>query len=159
MMMTSSLLSRTLSSNIIRSFDRPAITERMRLPAAFSAWMMGSMGATPSPPPAQTTVPYFSMRVGLPNGPTTSATLSPTPRAQSFLDERPTICTTSVMVPRSVSAPAIVSGMRSPFWSTRTMTKLPALRLRAISGASISKRNTRSENCSFLTILFIFSLF
>ena len=57
MMMTSSEDSRTLSSNIIRSLLRPAITDSTRLPAAFNACMMGSMGATPSPPPAQTTVP------------------------------------------------------------------------------------------------------
>ena len=61
MMMTSSDDSRTLSSRMIRSFERPARTESTRLPAAFNAWMMGSMGATPTPPPAQTTVPKFSI--------------------------------------------------------------------------------------------------
>ena len=140
MMMTSSELSRTLSSNIMRSLERPANTESTRLPAAFKAWMMGSIGATPTPPPAQMTVPKFSICVGLPNGPTTSATLSPSLRLHNFVEERPTFCTTSVMVPRLMSASAMVSGMRSPCWSTRTITKLPALRLLAISGASTSKR-------------------
>ena len=57
MMMTSSDVSRTLSSRIIRSFERPASTDNTRFPAFFRAWMMGSIGATPTPPPAQTTVP------------------------------------------------------------------------------------------------------
>ena len=59
------------------------------------------------------------------------------------------------MVPFSTSASAIVKGMRSPLSPTLTMTKLPALRLLAISGASTSKRNTFSENCSLRIILFI----
>ena len=49
-------------------------------------------------------------------------------------------------------ASAMVSGTRSPPSAIRTMTKLPALRLRAISGASILKRNTFSENC-FLSVI------
>ncbi len=157
MMMTSSDDSRTLSSRIIKSLERPAKTDSTRLPAAFSAWMMGSIGATPTPPPAQTTVPNFSMWVGLPSGPTTSVTQSPTFRSQSLMLDKPTFCTTSVMVPFSVSASAMVSGMRSPFFPTRTITKLPALRLFAMSGASISKRKTFSENCSLRMILFIMS--
>ena len=138
MIITSSELARTSSSRMIRSAERPARTESTRLPAALSALMMGSIGATPTPPPAQTTVPNFSMCVGCPSGPTTSATQSPSLRLQSLTDDRPTFCTTSVMVPRSMSASAMVSGMRSPFLSTRTITKFPALRLFAIRGASIS---------------------
>ena len=156
--MTSSDDSRTLSSMMMRSFERPASTESTRLPAAFSAWMIGSMGATPTPPPAQMTVPKFSMWVGLPSGPTTSAIMSPSLRRQSFVEDRPTVCTTSVMVPRAMSASAMVSGMRSPSLSTRTMTKLPALRLLAMSGASTSSRKTFSESCSLRTILFIMFL-
>ena len=150
---SSSLLARTSSSNIIRSLLRPAITDSTRLPAVFSARMMGSMGATPTPPPAHITVPNFSMCVGLPSGPTTSATQSPSFSWHSFIDDRPTSCTTSVIVPLFTSASAIVNGMRSPFSSTRTITKFPALRLFAISGASISKRNTFSEKRCFFTIL------
>ena len=37
--------------------EKGTITLRIRLPAAFRAWMIGNMGATPRPPPAQTTVP------------------------------------------------------------------------------------------------------
>ena len=90
MMSVSSELLRTSSSRIIKSFDRPAKTESTRLPAFFNARMMGNMGATPTPPPAQITVPKFSMCVALPNGPTTSVTYSPSPRLQSLLEERPT---------------------------------------------------------------------
>ena len=159
MIITSSELSRTLSSIIIRSLERPANTDKTRFPAAFNAWMIGSIGATPTPPPAQMTVPNFSMWVGLPNGPTTSATKSPSFKLQSFVEESPTFCTTSVIVPRLISASAIVNGILSPCWSTRTITKFPALRLLAIRGASTSKRYTFSENCSLRTILFILFLF
>ena len=155
MMITSSEFLRTSSSKIIKSLLRPANTESTLLPAALRALMIGSMGATPTPPPAQITVPNFSMCVGLPSGPTTSVMKSPSLRLQSLVDDNPTSCTTMVMVPFSMSASAIVRGIRSPFSPTRTMTKLPALRLFAISGASISKRNTFSENCTFLIILFI----
>ena len=72
MMMTSSDDFRTSFSRIIRSLVRPARTEITRLPASFRAWMMGSIGATPTPPPAHTTVPKFSMCVACPSGPTTS---------------------------------------------------------------------------------------
>ena len=152
---TSSELCLTSSSNIIRSFERPANTDRTRFPAAFSARMMGNIGATPTPPPAQTTVPKFSICVGLPSGPTTSVTYSPSLRLHSLIDERPTFCTTSVIVPFVVSASAMVSGIRSPLSPTLTITKFPAFLLLAISGASMSKRYTFSENCSFLIILFM----
>ena len=140
MMISSSLDARTSSSMMTRSLLRPAITERTRLPAAFRALMIGSIGATPTPPPAQSTVPKFSMWVGLPKGPTTSWISSPSFRLQSLVEESPTFCTTSVMVPFSMSASAMVSGIRSLLASTRMMTKLPALRLLAIRGASTSKR-------------------
>ena len=60
-MMTSSALSRISFSRIISSLLRPASTAITRLPAAFKACTIGSMGATPTPPPAQTTVPKFSI--------------------------------------------------------------------------------------------------
>ena len=72
MMMTSSLEARISFSSIISSLVRPASTVMTRLPAAFRACTMGSIGATPTPPPAQTTVPNFSMCVACPSGPTTS---------------------------------------------------------------------------------------
>ena len=71
-MITSSELSRISFSRIISSLLRPANTVMTRFPAAFNAWTIGSIGATPTPPPAQTTVPKFSMWVAFPNGPTTS---------------------------------------------------------------------------------------
>ena len=49
----------------------------------------------------------------------------------------------------------MVSGMRSPFSPTRTITKCPALRDLAINGASITNLKTFSEKCSLLMILFI----
>ena len=154
-MMVWSLFFLTSSSSMMRSLVRPASTDSTLLPAALSAFMMGSIGATPTPPPAQITVPNFSMCVGLPSGPTTSVMQSPALSLHSLTDDRPTRCTTMVMVPLSVSASAMVSGTRSPFSPTLTIMKLPALRLLAISGASISNRNTFSENCSLRMILFI----
>ena len=155
MITTSSELLRTSSSNMIRSLERPASTEMTRLPAAFSACMMGSMGATPTPPPAHTTVPKFSMWVACPSGPTISAIWSPTFRSQMEVDEWPTFWMTSVMVPFSTSAPAMVRGTRSPFSPRRTITKWPALRERAMSGAVISSLKTFSENCCLLTTVYI----
>ena len=154
-MITSSEQARMRSSRMIKSFVRAASTTITRLPALWKASTIGSKGATPTPPPAQTTVPTRSIWVACPSGPTTSVTASPSPRAQSFFDDRPTACTTSVIVPRDVSAEAMVSGMRSPCSPTRTMTKCPALRDRAISGASTSSFTTWGEKCSLLTILFI----
>ena len=159
MIISLSLLSLTSSSRITRSLFLPAITERTRFPAVFSARIIGSIGAVPTPPPAQITVPNFSICVGEPSGPTTSSTESPTFRRQSFVEDSPTFCTTSVMEPSFVSESAMVRGMRSPFLSTLMMTKFPAFRLFAISGASILKRNTFSENCLFSIILFIFVRF
>ena len=59
------------------------------------------------------------------------------------------------MVPFSTSAPAIVSGIRSESLSTRTITKCPARRLRAISGASTTISATFSEKKRLLMIAFI----
>ena len=111
-----------------------------------------SFAALSAPPPAQTTVPNFSMWVGWPNGPTMSVMYSPTFRSQSFEDERPTFCTTSVIVPAFVSASAMVSGIRSPFSPILIITKWPALRDCAIRGASTTILNTFSEYCSLLPL-------
>ena len=43
-----------------------------RLPALWKASTIGNKGATPTPPPAHTTVPTFSIWVACPNGPTRS---------------------------------------------------------------------------------------
>ena len=86
-----------------------------------------------------------------------SASESPTFILQSFMVEYPTACTTRVMVPFSLSAVAIVRGIRSPSWSVRIITKFPALRARAIRGASTTSLYTFSENRSFTSILFIFA--
>ena len=157
MMMTSSLLSRISFSRIMSSRVRPASTVTTRLPMAFSARTMGRRGATPTPPPAQSTVcSKRSILVARPKGPTTSRMLSPDSRAQSFCVLTPTACTTSVMVPRSVLASAMVRGIRSPFSSRRRITKFPARRERAINGAETTNLKTFSENCSLPRILYIF---
>lgn len=70
----------------------------------------------PTPPPAHTTVPKFSMCVGLPSGPTTSAIISPSLSEHNLKDDSPTRCTTMVIVPFFVFASAIVRGIRSPFY-------------------------------------------
>ena len=61
MMMVSSAYLLTSSSRMMSSLVRPARTAITRLPASLRALMMGSMGAVPTPPPAQSTVPNFSM--------------------------------------------------------------------------------------------------
>ena len=159
MIITSSELARISFSRIINSFVRPANTVITRFPAAFSACTIGSIGATPTPPPAHTTVPNFSICVACPSGPTTSVISSPTSSWHNFVDESPTSCTTRVMVPFFGSASAMVSGIRSPFSPTRTITKCPALRERAINGASTSSFTTFAEKNSLLTILFILFYF
>ena len=123
MMMVSSAYLRTSSSRMISSLVRPARTAITLLPASFKALMMGSMGAVPTPPPAQSTVPNFSIWVAWPRGPTTSVIISPASSLQRRLVERPMRCTTRVMVPRLTSESAIVSGIRSPFSPIRMITK------------------------------------
>ena len=126
-----------------------------RFPAAFKAATIGNIGAVPTPPQAQTTVPKFSIWVAFPSGPTISVIKSPSFSAQSFVDETPIFCTTSVMVPFCTSASAMVSGIRSPFSPTFTITKCPALRDFAIKGASTSNFTTLAEKYALLIILFI----
>ena len=78
------------------------------------------------------------------------------PSTHIFDEDSPTACTTSVIEPFSISASAIVKGMRSPCSPTRTITKCPGRRERAIIGASTTSFTTFSEKCSFSSILFIF---
>ena len=154
-MITSSEYCRTSSTMITSSLLLPAKTDITLLPACLRAVRMGSIAAMPIPPPAHTTVPYFSMREGVPKGPTISTISSPTFSWQSFVEERPTSWITIVNVPFWASALAMVYGTLSLWWSTRTMIKLPGRQLRAMSGASTSIQNTFSENCFLLIILFI----
>ena len=70
-------------------------------------------------------------------------------------EEVPTFWMIRVMVPFSRSASAMVSGIRSPFSSMRTMTNWPGLCLRATCGASTTSFTTFSDSSSFSTILFM----
>ena len=152
---TSSDTAASWSWRMISSRLRAANTVITRLPAALRACAIGNIGAAPTPPHAQTTVPKLRISVALPKGPTKSATVSPASSAHSLLEDTPIRCTTNVMVPCSRSASEMVSGIRSPFLSTRTITKCPAFLLRAISGASTTISATFSEKNRLLIILFI----
>ena len=113
------------------------------LPAALSAWAIGCIGATPMPPPTQTTCPGFSpfsprIEVGRPSGPRRAAMESPGSRRESFVVVAPTVWKMTVIVPFSTSASAIVRGIRSPNSSSAIkITNCPALRSCATRGASI----------------------
>ena len=155
MTMTSSEYCASWSLRMIRSLLRAARTVMTRFPAALSAWAIGNIGAAPTPPQAQITVPYLRISVALPSGPTRSASWSPTFIAQSLADETPIRCTTSVIVPAWISASLMVSGIRSECSSTRTITKWPARRLLAISGASTTSSATLSEKKRLLMMVFI----
>ena len=134
---TSSEAARMRSSKMSRSFVRAARMLVTWLPAAFIAWAIGWIGATPMPPPQSTTRPNLSTSLGMPSGPRTSARASPTPRRASLSVEAPTAWKTTVTVPAASSASAMVSGTRSPqSWSTWTMRNWPALCSRAMCGAS-----------------------
>ena len=102
---------------------RAAITVITRFPAFFNAATIGIIGAVPTPPHAQTTVPKFSICVAFPSGPTISVIKSPASNAHNFVEETPIRCTTSVIVPFCKSASAIVNGIRSPLRPTFTITK------------------------------------
>ena len=145
MRMTSSDHCASSSFRMMRSLLRAASTVMTRLPAFLSASAIGSIGAAPTPPQAHTTVPYFSMRVARPSGPTMSCRRSPGSMSSSLCVDAPMRCTTKVIVPFSISAPAMVNGTRSDCASTRMITKCPARRLRAISGASTTISATFSE--------------
>ena len=61
-----------------------------RLPACLSPSAIGNSGAVPIPPPTQTTVPNFSICVGLPSGPATYPSESPTLRSAIWAVVLPT---------------------------------------------------------------------
>ena len=64
-----------------------------------------------------------------------------------------------VMVPRTRSLPAMVSGMRSPASSMRRMMNWPGRALRATAGACTSMSVTVSCSARFLTIWYMGSPF
>src|SRR5581483_2369592 len=107
------------------------------------------------PPPTQQTLDPGSMRVGRPSGPATSASAAPRSSAFSLCVLVPTAWTTSAIAPPTGSASAIVSGMRSPRSSTRTITNWPGRRLRAIAGASIQKRTIDGERTSLSRMVYM----
>ena len=78
--------------------------------------------------------------------------LSPGFIALSARVDLPTPWTISEMAPRLVSASAIVSGIRSPSSSSRTMTNCPGCRFRAMCGASTQNRTTSGASVSLLRI-------
>ena len=71
---TSSDTAASWSWRMISSRLRAANTVITRLPAALRACAIGNIGAAPTPPHAQTTVPKLRISVALPRGPTKSAT-------------------------------------------------------------------------------------
>ena len=125
MIITSSELSRISFSKMMRSLLRPANTVITRLPAAFKACTIGSIGATPTPPPAQITVPNFSIWVACPSG------LYYVSDRFAFIQlaetgrRKPDFLHYQSNGTLFRSEPAIVNGIRSPFSPTRTMTKCP----------------------------------
>ena len=146
----------SLSAQNTRSLLRKPTMHVVRLPASLNARSCGKIGATPRPPPTSTTWPTGSMCCGRPKGPTKSANSSPA----SYLSRisrvvAPSDCTTTVIVPRSRSKSATVSGMRSPASSSRSMTKWPGCADCAMSGASTSHRKVCCENFSTLAMRYI----
>ncbi len=93
------------------------------------------------------------MWVGVPSGPTTETNPSPAAISAMPIVVLPTSWTTSVIVPAAASEAAIVSGMRSPVSVGSTITNCPGLCLRAISGASTTKRWNLGAISSLLMIL------
>ena len=96
---TSSDTAANCSRKITNSAVRAASTVITLFPAAFSASAIGNIGAAPTPPHAQTTVPKCLIVVALPSGPTTLCSLSPTSRFSNLVVLKPIRCTTNVIVP------------------------------------------------------------
>ena len=84
---------------------------------------MGWTTAVPTPPPTHTACPRSMSSVGRPSGPAMSVIASPAWSCSTrSLVLLPTAWMTSVIVPASGSASAIVSGMRSAPGPRRTIT-------------------------------------
>ena len=150
---SSSLTLRKRSSQKSRSLLRAPIMVITLFPACFKALAIGNTGATPTPPPTQTTVPKFSISEGSPKGPTRSSIRSPELRWDSLYVEVPTRIATRLRVPSLASQSASVSGMRSPTSSTRMTTNWPGLAFLATAGASIFIKSTTGHSFSLVTIL------
>ena len=137
-MMSSSAMAAISFSRMSKSLVRAPIITMTLLPARFIACAMGCIGATPMPPPTQTTVPFFSMWVGWPKGPRKTGRASPSCIIAKRLVEAPTAWKIIRTAPFSGSASAMVSGMRSPNCSSICrMMNCPARRSSAINGAWI----------------------
>ena len=89
-----------------------------------------------------------SSSVGLPSGPTKSCSTSPGFICARRFVVAPTAWKTIVTVPASGSQSFMVSGMRSPRSSMRSMMNWPGLIFRAISGARTTMRVTSALSCS-----------
>ena len=98
--------------------------------------------AVPRPPPMTHARRAPSSSVGLPSGPAKSSSASPAFSCARRIVVAPTAWNTMVTVPASGSHSFIVSGMRSPRSSMRSMMNWPGLILRAISGARTTMRVT-----------------
>ena len=104
--------------------------------------------AVPSPPPMTQARRAPASSVGLPSGPAKSRSASPARIRARRIVVAPTAWNTMVTVPASGSQSFIVSGMRSPRSSMRSMTNWPGLILRAISGARTVMRVTSAFSAS-----------
>ncbi len=122
---------------------------------SFSA--TGSAIAQPTPPPTTQTFFNPSMGVGLPRGPTKSGIISPSLSMPSCFVVAPTSWKMMRTLPRSLSQPEMVSGMRSPSLSARRMMNCPGCALAAIRGASTSISVTVGFNTFFLRIRYMLS--
>src|SRR5450759_4632842 len=137
---------RSSSSKMTHSFDRPPMTLITSTPSAARPSAIGCTTAVPTPPPTHTARPWSSSSVALPSGPATSAIASPGRSATRSSVLLPTAWITSVIVPRTGSASAIVSGIRSAPGARWTMTNWPGWRISAIRGALMTRRVTFGES-------------
>ncbi len=128
------------------------------LPTSRKALAWKSRGATITPPPMQSTVPKFSISAGFPKGPNKSRMWSPSFNFPSCLVVLPTSWQTTVIVPFSTSASAIVSGILSPCSSILKITNCPGFVFAAISLAENSNRLMWGTSSRFVTIFILYKL-
>ncbi len=108
--------------------------------------------AMPTPPPTTTQVLFSGTSLGRPSGPATSRIASPGPSSARRCVVAPTAM--KITRTRSPSTAEIVSGIRSPSGSTRTIRNCPARACRATCGASTTSACTRSASGSASTTLY-----
>ena len=145
----------TSSSRMMRSLLRKPMTTSTSQPWSCSHLACGYAMAVPRPPPMTHARFEPSSSVGLPSGPTKSSSASPALSVASRIVVAPTAWNTMVTVPACGSAALMVSGMRSPCSSMRSMMNWPGLILRAISGARTTMRVTSALSASTLTMGYI----